>query len=121
MKILCISWAGPFSWAGASSWAGALAPALLLLLAPSPSHAQNREHQLMAAEQRIMMERLQLLETANEKTLAQLAQIAQLIKAVNDRIDASDAAMAPSAAGQRVREFMRAAKRLSGMGGLAGA
>ena len=74
----------------------------LLLLTASPLHAQNREHQLMAAEQRIMMERLQLLELANEKTLAQLAQIAQLIKAVTDRIDASDAAMVKSLADQKV-------------------
>ena len=79
-----------------------LLPALLLLVTASPLHAQNREHQLMAAEQRIMMERLQLLEIANEKTLAQLAQIAQLIKAVNDRIDASDAAMVKSLADQKV-------------------
>ena len=56
----------------------------------------------MAADQRIMMERLQLLENANEKTLAQLAQIAQLIKAVNDRIDASDATMVKSLADQKV-------------------
>ncbi len=74
----------------------------LLLLTASPLYAQNREHQLMAAEQRIMMERLQLLEIANEKTLAQLAQIAQQIKAVNDRIDASDAAMVKSLADQKV-------------------
>ena len=92
-----------------TSWARASAPALLgsatglvLLLTAAPLHAQNREHQLMAAEQRIMMERLQLLEIANEKTLAQLAQLAQLLKALNDRMDASDAAMVKALADQKV-------------------
>jgi tol-pal system protein YbgF len=76
-------------------------PALLLTTA-SPLHAQNREHQQMAAEQRIIMERVQLLETANEKLLAQMAQMAQTLKAVSDRIEASDAAMVKSLADQKV-------------------
>jgi tol-pal system protein YbgF len=82
---------------------GAIASvAALVLMTAAPLHGQNREHQQMAAEQRIMMERLQLLETANERTLAQLAQLAQAIKAVTDRIEASDAAMVKALADQKV-------------------
>src|SRR6188768_864738 len=84
------------------SWAGAFAPALLLLIAASPLHAQNREHQQLAAEQHIMLERMQLLENANERTLAQLEKITQALKAVTDRIDASDASMLKSLADQKV-------------------
>ena len=95
MKTLCTNPA-------IRSWAGAVAPALLLLAAASPLHAQNREHQQTAAQQMIMMERLQMLESANEKTLTQLAQIAQALKAVTDRIDASDASMLKALADQKV-------------------
>ena len=76
--------------------------ALLLTAAAAPLLAQSRsEHQLNATQQ-IMMERLQLLESANEKTLAQLTQITQALKAVTDRIEASDMAVRKSMADQKV-------------------
>jgi tol-pal system protein YbgF len=73
-----------------------------LVLVTASLHAQSRsEHQLNATQQ-IMMERLQLLESANEKTLAQLTQITQALKAVTDRIEASDVAVRKSMADQKV-------------------
>ena len=79
-----------------------LVAVVLLVVASPPLFAQSRsEHQLNATQQ-IMMERLQLLESANEKTLAQLTQIMQALKAVTDRIEASDTAVRKSMADQKV-------------------
>lgn len=73
--------------------------AAALLCGAVPARAQSREHQQMAAELRIMQERLQELALANEKTLAQLA---EAVKAINARLDAADAATRKALADQKV-------------------
>ena len=58
---------------------------LLAALGVVPAGAQNREHQQMTAEMRMLQEQTQQLSLS-------LAQIAEAIKALNARIDASDQA-----------------------------
>jgi tol-pal system protein YbgF len=56
---------------------------ILSILASGPARAQNREHQQMTAELRMMQEQTQQLALS-------LAQIAEAIKSLNARLDSSD-------------------------------
>src|ERR1043166_3578867 len=61
----------------------------------SPVQAQNREHQQMAAELRILQEQAQQL------TLA-LAQVTEALKTVNARLDATDRSIQKAFADQKL-------------------
>ena len=71
----------------------------LLSLASTPALAQNREHQQMAAELRMLQEQNQQLSLSLAQALAQLT---DAIKAINTRLDASDAATRKALADQKV-------------------
>lgn len=73
----------------------ALAVAVLAGSFVPPAHAQNREHQQMAAELRIVQEQQQQVALA-------LAQIAEALKAINARIDEQGAATRKSLADQEL-------------------
>lgn len=69
-------------------------------VAPADVRAQNREHQQMAAELRILQEQNQLLSQAIQKALQQLD---LAVKSINERLDASDAASRKALADQKVQ------------------
>lgn len=69
-------------------------------LAPAGAIAQNREHQLMAAELRILQEQNQLLSLAVQKAMEQLE---QAVKSINARLDESDQAARKAQADQKVQ------------------
>jgi tol-pal system protein YbgF len=71
----------------------------MLLAGAAPALAQNREHQQMAAELRILQEQTQQLSVALAQALAQLT---EAIKALDTRLDATDTAMRKSLADQKV-------------------
>ena len=71
----------------------------LLLLSASPLTAQNREHQQMAAELRILQEQNQQLTNALTQALAQLS---EAVKTINTRLDGSDTALRKALADQKV-------------------
>ena len=67
--------------------------------AATPAAAQNREHQQMAAELRMLQEQNQQLALALQQTLAQLT---EAVKAINARLDASDSTERKGLADQKV-------------------
>lgn len=71
----------------------------LACVAPAPASAQNREHQQMAAELRILQEQNQLLSLSLQKALATFD---EAVKSINARLDASDAATRKALADQKV-------------------
>ena len=73
--------------------------ALLTCAMPATALAQNREHQQMAAELRILQEQNLQLSLALQKTLAQLE---EAVKSINTRLDASDAATRKALADQKL-------------------
>jgi tol-pal system protein YbgF len=78
------------------------APAAVLAvfcLTATPAAAQNREHQQMAAELRMLQEQSQQLSLAIQQTLNQLT---EAVKAINARLDASEAAMRKTLADQKL-------------------
>jgi TolA-binding protein len=76
---------------------GTAAVVLALLCSAAPARAQNREHQQMAAELRMLQEQQQLL----SNTLAQaMAQLADAIKAITARIEETTAVSRKSFADQ---------------------
>jgi tol-pal system protein YbgF len=76
-----------------------VAALVLTCLAPGPAAAQNREHQQMAAELRILQEQNRLLALALQETVTQLA---AAVKAITDRLDTSDAASRKALADQKL-------------------
>jgi tol-pal system protein YbgF len=78
----------------------AIVAALVLAgLTPAPAAAQNREHQQMAADLRILQEQNQQLSLALQKTLIQLE---EAVKAITTRLDASDGASRKALADQKL-------------------
>jgi tol-pal system protein YbgF len=78
------------------------APAVVLAVlcvAATPAAAQNREHQQMAAELRMVQEQNQQLSLALQQTLNQLA---EAVKAINARLDATEAATRKTLADQKL-------------------
>jgi tol-pal system protein YbgF len=75
--------------------------AVVVIACAAPVHgaAQNREHQQMAAELRILQEQNQLLSVAVQKALARLE---DAVTSINTRLDASDAATRKSLADQKL-------------------
>jgi tol-pal system protein YbgF len=73
--------------------------ALLTCAIPATALAQNREHQQMAAELRILQEQNLQLSLALQKTLAQLE---EAVKSINARLDASDMATRKALADQKL-------------------
>ena len=71
----------------------------LLFLTSSPTAGQNREHQQMAAELRILQEQNQQLLNALTQALTQLN---ETVKTINSRLEASDANLKKSLADQKV-------------------
>jgi tol-pal system protein YbgF len=81
------------------STAVAITIASVLLGLPARSSAQNREHQQMAAELRMLQEQTQQLSIALTQAVAQLT---EAMKTINTRLEASDAAVRKSMADQKV-------------------
>jgi tol-pal system protein YbgF len=77
----------------------AVVAALLTCAIPATALAQNREHQQMAAELRILQEQNLQLSLALQKTLVQLE---EAVKSINTRLDASDAATRKALADQKL-------------------
>ncbi len=78
------------------------APAVVLAVlcvAATPAAAQNREHQQMAAELRMLQEQNQQLSLALQQTLNQLA---EAVKAINARLDATEVATRKTLADQKL-------------------
>lgn len=75
------------------------AACILACVAASPAAAQNREHQQMAAELRILQEQTQQISVALAEALTQLT---GAIARINARLDESDAATRKSLADQKV-------------------
>ena len=73
--------------------------AFVCLSSGTPAQAQNREHQQMAADLRMLQEQTQQLALAVAQAIAQLT---EATKAINDRLDASDAANRKALADQKV-------------------
>jgi tol-pal system protein YbgF len=71
----------------------------LLFLTSSPAGGQNREHQQMAAELRILQEQNQQLLNALTQALTQLN---ETVKTINTRLDGSDTALKKALADQKV-------------------
>lgn len=71
----------------------------LTALAASPAMAQNREHQQMAAELRMLQEQTQQIQLGLAQTLNQLGEV---VKKIEARLDASEAAQRKAIADQKV-------------------
>lgn len=76
-----------------------VAIAAVLCFAAIPAAAQNREHQQMAAELRMLQEQTLQLSLAIQQALAQWT---ESVKAINSRLDASDAATRKALADQKL-------------------
>ena len=76
---------------------------------PTPAAAQNREHQQMAAEVRMLQEQTQQLSQAIQQTLTRLGelgesvkQLSESLKKVDARLDAAETANRKSLADQKL-------------------
>jgi tol-pal system protein YbgF len=82
---------------------------LALLSIPTSARAQNREHQQMAAEMRMLQESAQLLSQALTQTLNRLNELGESVKGLNEslkkvegRLDAAEATSRTAAANQKL-------------------
>ena len=75
---------------------------LLVSLAPSSAHGQNREHQQMAADVRMLQEQTQLLAQSLTQLMTRLGELNDGVKRLETRLDAADAASRKTAADQKL-------------------
>jgi tol-pal system protein YbgF len=71
-------------------------------LAAVPVHAQNREHQQMAADVRMLQEQTQLLSLSIAQTLARLGELGESLKKIEARLDAAETASRKATADQKL-------------------
>src|SRR5262245_58481020 len=75
---------------------------LVVSLAPGTVHAQNREHQQMTADVRMLQEQTQLLAQALTQLMTRLGEINDSVKKLDTRLDAAEAASRKTAADQKL-------------------
>ena len=75
---------------------------LVVSLAPGTVHAQNREHQQMTADVRMLQEQTQLLAQTLTQLMTRLSELNDSVKKLDTRLDAAEAATRKTAADQKV-------------------
>src|SRR4029453_18146265 len=75
---------------------------LVVSLAPGTVHAQNREHQQMTADVRMLQEQTQLLAQTLTQLLTRLSEVNDSVKKLDTRLDAAEALTRKTAADQKV-------------------
>jgi tol-pal system protein YbgF len=69
---------------------------------PGPALAQNREHQQMASDVRMLQEQTQLLAQSIAQTLTRLGELGESLKKIETRLDAAEAANRRTIADQKL-------------------
>ena len=75
---------------------------LAMSLAPRPVYAQNREHQQMTADVRMLQEQTQLLAQSLAQLMTRLGELRDGVKGLETRLEAAEAASRKTAADQKL-------------------